>query len=116
MLSSYWVWCGAELAMARLLLNNSGGPDADLCHWISPGYHLAGHHPPGYLHHSGSCGLSHVYSLRLSHPLYHAPDAQQAPCKRCHQKDEPAGLGKANWWAVGKATWSGLDQPKTRGA
>ena len=85
----------AELAMAGLSIISSGRPDRDICHWVAPRDDLAADHPSRHLHHPGCCRVSRVYSLCFAGSLHDAPDAQQAPCKRCYQKDEPARLGKA---------------------
>lgn len=90
----------AEHAMAGLSNSSSGWPDPDICCGVAPRDNLATHHPSRHLYHSGCCGLSCVHCLCFAGALPDASDAQQAPGQRCHQKDEPARLGKANCWAV----------------
>lgn len=90
----------AEHAVARLSLINSGWSGPHICRWVAPRNHLAGYQPPRHMHHPDSCGFSCVYSVRFVHTLHDAPNAQQASCKCCHQKDEPARPGKTHCWVV----------------
>lgn len=92
---NYLCTCIAAHANACLFISCNGRPGSDIRRTVPPGYHLVSHNPPGQLYHLGSCGLRHVYPIHRIDSSFDAPHAQQAPFKRCHQEDEPAGLGEA---------------------